>query len=158
MKKSNWIVPFSIALLSLTIWAACKKSSSSTDNTSPRVTLLTQAVWKFDTAGASFNKDGVINIGDTTIQPCSKDNTYQFNKDSTGIVDNGAIKCSPSEPQTFSFTWSFSDKGDSVLRSNADPILAGGVNIYSMTSTKIVLYKDTTFFGQNFWYVIALKH
>lgn len=149
-----------MALLFLTIWAAaCKKSHSSpTDTTPPRVTLITQASWKFDSSGVDGNKDGIIDVVDTTLQPCLKDNTYQFNKDSTGIADNGPTKCNPSDPQTTPFTWSFSGTNQSVIKSNADPILAGGVNIFSMTSTKMVLYKDTTVFGLSIWYIISLKH
>ncbi|MES1159839.1 MAG: hypothetical protein ABUM51_03715, partial [Bacteroidota bacterium] len=81
-----------------------------------------------------------------------------FKTDSTGIADNGALKCSPSDPQTFPFTWSFSSAGDSVIKSDADPLLASGLHIFSLTSTKMVLYKDTTALGIPLWYVVALKH
>ena len=162
MKKSNRIAPFSIAFLFLTICAACKKNHSSpTDNTPPRVTLITQAVWKFDTSGIDTNKDGIIDVGDNTntvILPCFKDNTFQFNKDSTGVENSGAIKCNPSEPQTTAFTWSFSGTDQSVIKSDADPLLAAGINIFSLDANKIVLYKDTTIFAQNIWYVVTLKH
>ena len=162
MKKHTPIAPFLAALFLLIIWTACHKSNSSsntnTNTPSARTVLLTKAAWKFDTAGADLNKDGTIEQGDNTLQPCFKDNTYLFNTDSTGIADNGALKCNPSDPQTFPFTWNFSNAGDSVIKSNADPILANGINIFSITDTKIVLYKDTSVFGQNFWYVISLKH
>jgi hypothetical protein len=162
MKKNTPIIPFLSAVFLLIIWTACHKSNSSSNNNtndpSARTVLLTKASWKFDTSGADFNKDGIIDAGDNTLEPCFKDNTYQFNTDSTGTADNGALKCNVSDPQTFPFTWSFSNKGDSVISSNADPILANGINIFSMTDTKIVLYKDTSAFGQNFWYVISLKH
>ncbi len=155
MKKS--IAPFFLAFAFLTIWAACKKNHSAADNTS-RATLITQTSWKYDTAGADIDKDGIVDIGDPTLEPCFKDNIYQFNKDSTGVVDNGPTKCNPTDPQTTPFTWSFSNTGDSVIRSDANPILASGVNIFSMSSTKMVLYKDTSVYGQEIWYVISLKH
>jgi hypothetical protein len=158
MKRNVWILPCSVAVCLLTLWTACKKNTSSSDNSSSRVTLITQASWKYDTAGADLNRDGIIDIGDTTILPCFKDNTYLFNKDSTGIADNGALKCSPTDPQTFPFTWSFTSAGDSVLKSDADPLLAGGINIYSITSTKLILYKDTTALGIKLWYLVYLKH
>lgn len=158
MRKNVWIVPCSIAALaSLTIWTACKKSSSSSDNTS-RTTLITEASWKFDSAGVDQNKDGIIDVLDTTLLSCQKDNTYTFNKDSTGVMDEGATKCNSTDPQTTSFTWSFIGTGQSVIKSDANPLLANGINIFSMTSTKMVLYKDTTVFGFNIWYVVNLKH
>ena len=164
MKKNTPIVPLLTALFLLIIWTACHKSNSS-NNTDPnapsaRTVLLTKAIWKFDTSGIDITRDGVIDEADNTntLQPCFKDNTYQFNTDSTGIADNGPLKCNPSDPQTFPFTWSFSNKGDSIIKSNADPILANGINIFSISDTKIVLYKDTSIFGQPFWYIVSLKH
>lgn len=155
MKKSRWIVLCSIALV--TVWTACKKNNSSSDASS-RVTLITEGSWKFDSSGVDLNKDGIIDIVDTTIQPCFKDNTYTFNKDSTGVADNGATKCNSTDPQTTAFTWSFSGTGQSVIKSDADPLLANGLNIFSLTSTKMVLYKDTTIFSADIWYVVTLKH
>jgi hypothetical protein len=158
MRKTRWILPCAIALASLTIWTACKKNTSSS-NTSSRTTLITEASWKFDSSGIDQNKDGIIDVVDTTsILPCQKDNTYTFNKDSTGIMDEGATKCNSTDPQTTAFTWSFSGTGQSVIKSDANPILANGINILSMTSTKMVLYKDTTVYGFNIWYIVNLKH
>jgi hypothetical protein len=159
MKKSVAFAPCLLALASLTIWTACKKNSSSSTDTNARTTLITEASWKFDASGADFNKDGIIDIIDsTTILPCEKDNTYTFLKDSTGIADEGATKCNSTDPQTTAFTWSFSGTGQSVIKSDADPLLASGISIFSMTSTKMVLYKDTTVSGIPLWYVVNLKH
>jgi hypothetical protein len=155
MKRNLWIVSCSIALF--TCWTACKKNNSSSDNTS-RTTLITEASWKFDSSGADLNKDGIIDIVDTTIKSCFKDNTYTFKSDSTGIADNGPTKCNPTDPQSTPFTWSFGGTGQSTIKSDADPLLANGLNIYSLTSTKMVLYKDTTVFGASIWYVVDLKH
>ncbi|HEX9513647.1 MAG TPA: lipocalin family protein [Puia sp.] len=158
MRKNVWIVPCSIALAALTIWTACKKNTSASSDNTSRTTLITAASWKFDSAGIDLNKDGIIDVVDTTLLPCQKDNTYTFNKDSTGVMDEGATKCNSTDPQTTAFTWSFSGTGQSVIKSNANPLLANGINIFSMTSTKMVLYKDTTVFGANIWYVVDLKH
>src|ERR1700726_2193975 len=149
MKKNIRIAPFLLALIVLTIWTACKKNSSSSNNTPSRITLVTQASWKFDSAGVDLDKNGTIDVIDTTLQPCLKDNTYLFNKDSTGVADNGPTKCNASDPQTTPFTWSFSGTDQSVIKSDANPLLASGLNIFSLTSTKMVLYKDTTIFGAN---------
>ena len=110
MKKLLWIVP---TLITLTVaWAACSKNSSSSSNS--RVALMTQAIWKYDTSGIDLNKDGTIDIADT-LPACFKDNTYQFNKDSTGILNEGATICYPGDPQTRAFTWSISSGNPAIL-------------------------------------------
>ena len=158
MKKNGAIIPCLIALASLTIWSACKKNSSSSTDTSSRTTLITTGSWKIDSAGADLNKDGIIDVVDTTLLSCEKDNTYTFNKDSTGLADEGPTKCNSTDPQSTPFTWSFSGTGQSVIKSDANALLVNGIGIYSMTSTKMVLYKDTTVFGASIWYVVDLKH
>jgi len=159
MTKSAAFIPCLLTLATLTIWTACKKNNSSSTDTSPRTTLITEASWKFDASGVDFNKDGAIDVIDsTTILPCQKDNTYTFNKDSTGVADEGPTKCNSTDPQTTDFTWSFSGTGQSVIKSDADPLLANGISIFSMTSTKMVLYKDTTVSGIPLWYIVNMKH
>lgn len=145
------------ALAAPLIWTACSKSSSNNNNNT-RTTLLTTGAWKYDTAGIDLDRNGTIDIGDTTIKVCYKDNTYQFNKDSTGIANNGALKCDDSEPQTADFDWSYTNAEQTALKSSADPQLAAGINIYALTSDKFVLYKDTTILGVKIWYVLSLKH
>lgn len=155
MKFPIFLLNCSIALALLA--TACKKSSSS-ENSSSRTSLITSGVWKYDTSGIDFDKNGTIDYGDTTIAACYRDNTYQFDKDSTGVVNNGTIKCDDSEQASFSFTWSFLGSDQSKIQSNADPLLVNGVNIYSLSSTKLVLYKDTTYLGMDLWYILSLKH
>ena len=159
MKKTIRIAPLSAALVFLLIlWVACKKSSSSTNSPSARMNFVTQSSWKFDTAGIDLDRNGTIDIGDTTILSCYKDNTYLFNKDSTGTADEGATKCNSTDPQTYPFTWSFGNSNQSTIQSSADPRLASGINIYSVNDSKFVLYKDTTVLGIQIWYVMSLKH
>ena len=158
MKKLVRITPHALALVFLLIlWGACKKSSSST-NTTERMKFVTQSPWKYDTAGADLDRNGTIDIGDETILPCYRDNTYLFNKDSTGLADEGATKCDGSDSQSFPFTWSFGTTGQSTIKSSSDPRLAEGINIYSVSDTKFVLYKDTTVLGVQIWYILSLKH
>jgi hypothetical protein len=137
--------------------AACKKNSSSTtDNT--QMTLITSSAWKIDTAGLDLDHNGTIDYGDTTLGACYKDNTYLFYKDSTGIANNGTIKCDESEETTFPFTWSFVGSDQKKITSTANPLLAEGVDILTLTSTKLVVYKDTTIQGIDLWYILQMKH
>ena len=153
MKKLLWIVP-SLITLSI-LWAACSKNSS--NNSNSRVTLMTQAIWKYDTSGIDLNKDGNIDLADT-LQACFKDNTYQFKTDSTVIVDEGATKCNSTDPQTATYSWKISSGNPAILTSNADPIFVSGLTVQTLTSTRLTVYKDTTIQGISFWYVLSLKH
>ncbi|MHA4807930.1 hypothetical protein ACX0G9_07480 [Flavitalea flava] len=150
---------FSFVLLSL--WVSCSKSSSGNNNTTDeKVTLITQTAWKYDTSGIDVNKDGIISagdFGDATVETCTKDNSYQFKKDSSGTMDEGSLKCSSSDPQTLPFHWNFTNN-QTALVATFNPLLSGGVNIISLTDTKFVVYKDTSYLGANVRYLISLKH
>jgi hypothetical protein len=154
MKKFLWIVTALITLAAA--WAACSKNSSNS-NSNSRVSLMTQAIWKYDTSGIDLNKDGTIDIADT-LQACFKDNTYQFNKDSTGILNEGAIKCNSTDPQTSAFSWTISSGNPAILKSDVAPILAEGLTVLTLSSTKLTVYKDTTIQGIGLWYIFSLKH
>jgi len=157
MKRNPSFLIAAAVIAFSTFMAACHKDTSSSSN-SNSVTLITQAPWKYDTAGIDLNKDGIIDVGDTTITACFKDNTYTFNKDSTGVMNEGATKCNVSDPQTVNFTWSITGSNPQVLKSNADTLLESGIGIYSISSTQWKLYKDTTVLGVSFYYILSLKH
>jgi hypothetical protein len=72
-------------------------------------------------------------------------------------MDEGATKCSVSDPQTQPFTWSFSAK-DTVLHINSNTILNGNLNIFTLNATSFVVYKDTSFLSQPIRYVVILQH
>lgn len=136
------------------IWASCSKSSNSTPS---RIDLITQASWKYDTSGVDLNKDGVIDAGDTSIPPCEKQYSFQFNKDNTGVLTGGATKCNPSDPATTNFTWSLTGNNN-VLSASNNSFLQGNIGILNVTQTQFLLYKDTTLMGTSLRYLISLKH
>jgi len=153
MQKLLWIP----CLITLALaWASCSKNSSNNNNNN--VTLLTKSTWKFDTAGIDLNKDGSIDQEDPSLEPCFKDNTYVFNKDSTVVMDEGATKCDAGDPQTSSYAWSLTNSNPPVLKSDVNPILAEGLKVFALTDTRLTVYKDTSYMGISFWYVFSLKH
>jgi len=156
MQKRLWIPCLTALALSIA-WASCSKNNSNS-NYNAQVTLLTKSTWKFDTAGVDLDKNGVIDQEDNSLEPCFKDNTYVFNKDSTVVMDEGATKCDVSDPQTSSYSWTLTNGNPAVLKSDVDPILAEGLKVFALTDTKLTVYKDTSFMGVSFWYVLSLKH
>jgi hypothetical protein len=156
MKKHLW-VPCLITLALTVAWASCSKSSSNNNNNNTTVTLITKSTWKFDTSGIDLDKNGTIDEEDPILDPCFKDNTFLFNKDSTVVMDEGADKCS-SNPQTGTYSWSVTNGNPAVLKSDVNPILAEGVKIYTLTDTKLTVYKDTAFGLFSIRYIMSLKH
>lgn len=155
MQKLLWVPCLMILVLSIA-WASCGKSNSNNNNSN--VTLLTKSTWKFDTAGIDLDKNGTIDQEDNSLEPCFKDNTYMFNKDSTVVMDEGATKCNAADPQTSTYSWTITNGNPSILKSDVNPILAEGLKIKTLSDTKLVVYKDTTVIGVSFWYVLSLKH
>jgi hypothetical protein len=147
-----------VGLTTLTgIWTACSKNNSSSSSNS-NMALMTKAIWKYDTSGIDITGDNKIDYPDTVAQPCFKDNTYQFRTDSTVVVDEGALKCNSSDPQTATFAWSISNSTPPILKSDANPILVNGVTVLVLSSTQLEVAKDTTILGISVRYILSLKH
>lgn len=122
--------------------AGCKKNDS---NGPSKTELLTSSTWVFDKAGLDVNKDG---FADTSVPPgyigdCDKDNTLTFKTDGTGVLDEGASKCDPGNPQTSPFTWSFKN-GETVLNFPSVILtgISGDVTIQKLTSTELDFIKE----------------
>jgi len=155
MNKQNRTLLCVLSLLTLICWTACSKSNN--NNSNSRAALIAQASWKYDTSGIDLNADGIVDIGDTTFPVCQKQYTYLFKLDSTGVITAGAIKCHPTDPATVNFTWALTNN-QTVLTTSGNPILQSGVNIFSVTASKFILYKDTILLGTSLRYVFSLKH
>jgi hypothetical protein len=98
--KYALVIGLSIMLLS------CSKP---TDDNS-RQDALTTGTWKLTGYMTDYNKDGVYEE-DTyaMLGGCEKDNIYTFQVGGNGIRDEGLTKCISSNPQTSTFSWSFTD-------------------------------------------------
>ncbi len=130
---------------------------TSSGNPDP-VNLITSAAWKYDTSGIDIDQNGKVDhIGDTTVTACQKDDIFTFHKDSTGVLDEGPTKCNAGDPQTQPFSWYFMNN-DKVLNVTSNTILNGSLNIFSLTSSNMVIYKDTLFLGAPIRYVVQFSH
>jgi hypothetical protein len=158
MQKPILTVPITAACLVLAICWGCSKSSSS--SSSNNVSLITAAAWKYDTSGIDVDQDGKIDnndIADNVLKPCEKDDIFTFNKDSTGLVDEGPTKCNAGDAQTDVLAWEFTNS-NKVLAITSNTVLNGNLNLLSLGSANMTLYKDTIYLGLSFRYLIALKH
>ncbi len=138
---------------------SCSKKSSSPSQT--KTQLISSSAWKYDTAGLDLNGDGSIDeaLPANTIPSCVTDNTLTFNSDSTGIENEGAIKCDTTAPQTTSFTWSFNTAQTIInFPDSLFGTFGGAVNITSLTTTQLHLEKTITQSGLSFNVAVYFKH
>lgn len=131
------LLSISILAIALTM-GACKKDD---DSKSAR-DILIEGQW--DLTAAKVNPGievfpGVV-ISDLLIdeEPCDADDLTIFNADGTATGDEGATKCDPSDPQTYSNgTWSLSsDEKQLTIDFDGEEIT---FNIASITDTQLVL-------------------
>jgi hypothetical protein len=158
MKKAL-IMCLICASLFLIINSCSKKSSSSAGQT--KTQLITASAWKFDTAGIDLNGDGTIDeaLPGGVIPSCITDNTLTFSSDSTGVQNEGAIKCDTAAPQTSNFTWAFNSSQTSiVLPDSVFGSFSGTINITSLTATQLHLEQAVTDSGFTVNVAVYLKH
>ncbi len=110
---------------------ACKDDEKDPEpGSGDKTSLLINSNWILTTA--TFNpaitvelgtfKDTFPNLFDIPfIDSCQKDNMILFNADGTMTIDNGKIKCAPSEPQTAKDgNWKFTDNDTKIQITNSE--------------------------------------
>ena len=136
MKNAIVVATLFLALAAV----SCKKD----DEKATTVELLTASSWKIDTAGFDMDKNGEI---DSPIpggfEACDLDNTLTFSTDSTGVFDEGTLKCDDADPQNVPFTWSLSsDEKTLTITGNIPGELDGQINILTLNDNSLVLSKE----------------
>lgn len=129
------------------VGTACKKNK---DDDKSRMELVTSAAWKYDKAMIDGNGDnkGDTDVPASALESCDTDNTITFKNDGTGVIDEGATKCSASDPQTVNFSWAFSNEEKAInIPSGLFPGFSGDVNILVLSSTKLQVQKVVTLPG-----------
>jgi len=148
-----------IMISSIYFQSSCSKDE---DSGPANTELIASAAWKYNNSGADVNNDGFIDAPAPPgyILDCDKDNTITFKNDGTGTLNEGAIKCDPSSPQTSAFTWSFTTAGTYINFSTDVMTGFGGlVKILKLTSTELNLSKEINIGGTApIFVVVELKH
>ena len=138
--------------LSLAALSACKKNNDNTPATPSNTDLLVAKSWRV-TAQTYTVSSAVLNGGNplTTdiyaayyATPCRADNFVTFNSNNTLVADEGALKCSPTDPQTKSGTWSFNS--DKTKLTMVDPSQGGTpipFDIITLSATTLHLRNTT---------------
>jgi hypothetical protein len=161
MKKKVLIVSFIFSFVSIAVFVGCSKSGSSSNPGTPNADSIniTSSAWKFNASGFNLSGGGTVTIPDSTVTACQKDNTYTFHADSTGTMDEGATKCKVGDPQTDPFSWYFKTVGSQkLLHITSNTILNGDLNIFTLNTTNLVVYKDTSLLNVPIRYVVVFNH
>lgn len=137
MKK----LPIYLVVSLFAIVVSCSKKSSGPT----KAELLVSSPWLFNSTGLDVNKDGFVdtNLPAGYLNNCDLDNILTFNADGTGIVDEGALKCDPGNPQTTPFTWTF-NSSETIINfpSAVFNNITGDVVIQKLTATELILQKE----------------
>lgn len=152
---------FVLASIGFVVYS-CKKDNNKSSSSNTQ--LITSATWKYDTVAIDRDKDGKADfqIPSGYLQACDLDNKITFKADSTGILDEGATKCSSTDPQTATFKWWF--KENETILYSPDPIFtglsSGDTKISVLTSTKLELIKELSVppFPGTVNVILDLKH
>lgn len=111
--------------------------------------MISSSDWKYDNGGlGDANGNISINFSTLTVIPaCAFDNSLRFNSNGQGVAYENANICSGSAATT-NFNWSFSNN-ETVLNVSGNAVagLSGNFRIKQLTSTSLILLKDTTVTG-----------
>lgn len=159
MKLSILKTVLFIALPSLSLLVSCGKSNPAKS----KVELITASSWKYSTAGVDQDANGTVDLPlpTGTLATCDTDNVITFKSDNTGVVDEGATKCSASLPQTNPFTWSLKNNDtDLNISTSVFAGIGGDAKIIELTDSKFTLSKQITMQGIPFpvTVIVTLVH
>jgi len=145
-KLLKWL--FLVPLFAGFFLTGCDKNSSSGHD----MDMLTHTPWKYEKAGFDSDEDGIFDALDPRIAGCEKDDEIVFRADGTGTLQEGAVKCKISDPDSLPFIWSFQDHDSTIYFQDQY------YKVQALTSSQFVIYADQNLGGINSRYTIVFKH
>ena len=112
-----------VLLVVIGIFFSCKKEEADPPKT--KTELLTARPWKRTalTSQPAYDWNG-NGTSDTDIMKimlaCEKDNLEYYKTDGTVETNEGATKCDPGDPQTWTSTWEFKDNETRIVWNATD--------------------------------------
>ena len=116
---------FNILSITTVFLVSCKKESSTIARTDIAA-FLRGKNWKLTAATVSPARRGVTDLYNTTYPSCQKDDINELRAANIFVLDNGAAKCDPADPQTQTGTWSY----DGLYSFLYFTITGGGMNTF----------------------------
>ena len=139
---------FALLSIGFIIFSCNKDDDNNNSGDKEKMTLITSAAWKFDTAAIADNSGNPVTaLPPGIIQSCDKDNTITFKSDSTGVLNEGTTKCNSTDPQTTNFKWWFKENGtvlytpDDIFGSGS---FTGDFKLLELSATRLRVLKEVT--------------
>jgi hypothetical protein len=130
---------------------SCKKESAKS-----RTELLTQAGWRETSAEMKTGASGTWGADPsfTSLSACEKDDITLFKTGGVFEVNEGATKCSASDPQLiYTGAWAFQNNETEIS------IVGQGVaSIEVLNETTLVITYSDTFGGTTYYYIETYVH
>jgi len=141
---------FAIFFSFVTIIVACSKENG---NTKSRTELLVQKNWKYEIAGLDENNNGIIEESENGLLPCQLDDVFTFHSNGTGVLTTGSLPCTPGEPSSTNFNWSF-------MNNETELAIFGAPEKISMLDENVleVFYMDQNSQNEPVKYIRRFKH
>lgn len=124
MKPKTHPIILLLMITAATVTFSCKKDKEE-NSAKTKTELLTTGTWKLIsyTSNPAYDWYGNGNFATdifNALNPCERDglDTYRTN----GIVEinEGALKCNSTDPQTFTLTWAFTNNESKILYDGFD--------------------------------------
>lgn len=126
---------------------SCRKDQNSSPPSSvTKIELLTMSPWKrtalISHPAYDWNANGVADTDVLKIMfPCEKDNLDTFYANGIIETNEGATRCDPADPQTWSVTW--------ILADNEGKLIFDGTDVYELLELTPTTLKYQSTFVEN---------
>jgi hypothetical protein len=127
-------------------FVACKKEDPQPDDNNNnnsgnnKSSILTSGTWKLAASHTVLEYEGRTESSDlfAAMPQCMRDNIYTFNKDNTATLDEGASKCSPTDPQQRSAgTWALSQNDTKLKMTENGAVVNADVLTLNSTTLEV---------------------
>ena len=142
------IINFTIFfLITVVVFASCiKVDKHYIPAWAKKTELITMGSWKrtalISNPAYDWNANGVFDTNILyTMFPCEKDNFETYQSNGMVVTNEGATKCTSSDPQTWSVTWSFDN--------NATKLIWDGNDVYTLLELTETTLKFQSTFTEN---------
>jgi hypothetical protein len=135
----NLSLPLATLLLAAA-FTSCKKDD---DKSPSKADQLSAKSWQLTASTVTSVDNGTTTTVDAykQLDACEKDNFMKFNSNKTLDVNEGALRCDPTDPQVQTGTWDLNSDQTKLYLSNA--AMAGGltaqVDLVELSDSKLVL-------------------
>lgn len=141
----------SLCAIMLLALNSCKKEKDERVKEKTAVELLTQKKWILIRYGFDDNNNQQVDEHEDMIQDCQNDNTYEFFRDSTGLVKENEKVCGTGNPVS-AFTWQFAN-------GNKELVLSwNSASVVTLNETSLVLRHKIPGLQDSARFTVVYKH